>query len=334
MTEARAYWVVAPGVGELRSERLGPLEPGSVRVRTAFSAVSRGTESLVFHAHVPQSEWQRMRAPHQAGEFPAPVKYGYANVGRVVEGEAEWLHKTVFCLYPHQDEYVVPARSVVVVPEDVPAERAVLAANLETALNACWDARPQVGDRISVVGGGVVGALVTFLLARIPGAEVELVDTNPERGRLAHAFGANFALPSAARTERDLVFHASATEAGLNTSLGLAGPEASVVELSWYGDRPVSVALGGAFHVQRLKLLGSQVGTVSPQARPRYSYEERLSLALSLCASPALDVLFEEDVAFEDLPLTMNRILAPGASALCQRVRYLSRSPLPMSLPG
>lgn len=322
MTEARAYWVTAPGVGELRSEQLGPVAPGSVRVRTRFSAVSRGTESLVFHGRVPESEWKRMRAPHQAGEFPGPVKYGYANVGQVVEGEAELLQKTVFCLYPHQEEYVVPARSVAVVPEGVPAERAVLAANLETALNACWDARPLLGDRISVVGGGVVGALVTFLVARLPGVEVELVDTNPERARVARAFGANFALPGAARRERDLVFHASASEAGLNTALALAGAEASVVELSWYGDRPVTLALGGAFHVHRLKLLGSQVGTVSPHARPRYSHGERLGLALDLCSSPALDVLFETDVEFAELPRTMREILAPGGRALCQRVRY------------
>ena len=314
--------MIAPGAGELRRERLAPALAGSVRVRTRFSAVSRGTESLVFQGRVPESEWQRMRAPHQAGEFPWPVKYGYANVGEVVEGEAELLHQTVFCLYPHQDEYVVPARSVVVVPEGVPAERAVLAANLETALNACWDARPLVGDRISVVGGGVVGALVAFLAAQLPGADVELIDTNPDRARVAHAFGARFALPNAARRERDLVFHASATESGLETALGLGGAEASVVELSWYGDRPVTLALGGAFHVQRLKLVGSQVGTVSPHARRRYSYHERLSLALDLCRSPALDVLFEADVEFDELPRTMQRIMARGASALCQRVRY------------
>ncbi|HEY6727051.1 MAG TPA: zinc-binding alcohol dehydrogenase [Polyangiaceae bacterium] len=322
MTEARAYWVTAPGQGELRSEALPALGSDSVRVRTQFSAVSRGTESLVFHGVVPESEWQRMRAPHQAGDFPAPVKYGYSSVGVVVEGEAALRDKTVFCLYPHQDQYVVPARSVVVVPDGVTAARAVLAANLETALNACWDARPLLGDRISVIGGGVVGALVTFLVAGVPGVEVELVDTNPERARVARAFGAQFALPAAARGERDLVFHASATEAGLSTALAVAAKEASVVELSWYGDRPVTLALGGAFHVRRLKLLGSQVGSVSPRARPRYSYHERLSLALDLCRSAALDVLFEADVPFAELPATMNRIMAPGASTLCQRVRY------------
>jgi len=322
VTEARAYWLVRPGVGELRSETLGAVSPDCVRVRTRFSAVSRGTESLVFHGRVPESEWQRMRAPHQAGEFPAPVKYGYASVGEVVEGAPDLLGRTVFCLYPHQDEYIVPARSVVVVPDDVPAARAVLAANLETALNACWDARPLVGDRVSVVGGGVVGALVTFLAAQLPGVSVELVDTNPERRRVAAAFGAAFAAPGEARCLRDLVFHASATEAGLHTALALAGAEASVIELSWYGDRSVSLPLGAAFHVQRLKLLGSQVGTVSPHARPRYSYRERLELALSLCSSVALDVLFEADVSFAELPATMERITAPGSTALCQRVRY------------
>lgn len=322
MTEARAYWVIAPGEGELRPEPLEALAPEAVRVKTRYSAVSRGTESLVFYGRVPASEWQRMRAPHQTGEFSFPVKYGYASVGVVVDGEAKLLDKLVFCLYPHQDQYVVPARSVIAVPDGVSAERAVLAANLETALNACWDARPLMGDRISVVGGGVVGALVTFLVARLPGVHVELVDTNPERACVAHAFGADFALPAAARGDRDLVFHASATSAGLNTALALAGAEANVVELSWYGDQPVTLGLGGAFHARRLKLCSSQVGTVSPQARPRYSYRERLSLALDLCSSPALDVLFEADVMFDDLPDTMQAILAPGAGILCQRVRY------------
>lgn len=320
--EARAYWVTGPGVGELRRETLAAVTPGHVRVRTQFSAVSRGTESLVFHGRVPESEWRRMRAPHQDGDFPAPLKYGYANVGVVVEGEAALMGTSVFCLYPHQDQYVVPARSVVVIPNGVPSARAVLAANLETALNACWDARPLLGDRISVVGGGVVGALVTFLLAGVPGVQVELIDKNPERARVAQAFGASFAEPERARGERDLVFHASATEAGLNTALAVAGKEASVVELSWYGDCPVSLPLGGAFHVRRLKLLASQVGSVSPRARARYSYHERLSLALELCRAPVLDVLFEEDVPFSELPSTMSRIMAPGASVLCQRVRY------------
>lgn len=322
MAEARAFWVTAPGVGELRPEPLPAVRSGTVRVRTLFSAVSRGTEALVFHGRVPKSEWQRMRAPHQAGEFPAPVKYGYASVGRVVEGEASLLGKKVFCLYPHQDEYVVPVRAVVPLPIDVSAERAVLAANIETAINAFWDARPLFGDRITVVGGGVVGALLAYLASRLPETHVELVDVNSDRQRVASAFNVDFAAPANATAERDIVFHASATETGLNTALNLLGDEGTVVELSWYGDQPIAVDLGGAFHVKRLKLCASHVGTVSPHARRRYNNYERLLFALSMCRHAELDILFEQDVAFDELPEAMARILVPGHGALCQRIRY------------
>ena len=322
MFEASAFWVVAPGAGEIRRERLPAVTVGSARVRTLFSAISRGTEALVFHGRVPQSEWQRMRAPHQAGNFPAPVKYGYACVGPVVEGARELEGRFVFCLFPHQTEFVVNEESLLVLPQGVPPERAVLAANLETALNALWDARPLVGDRISVVGGGVVGALVTFLASQLLASDVELVDTNPDRRALAEAFGAAFALPEAASPERDLVFHASGSEAGLATALELAQPEASIIELSWYGDRAINLRLGSKFHAGRLKLCSSQVGRVSPRARSRFTHRERLKLALSLCADPKLDVLFEKDVAFAELPRIMPDLLSPQGRALCQRVRY------------
>ncbi|HEX2671478.1 MAG TPA: zinc-binding alcohol dehydrogenase, partial [Polyangiaceae bacterium] len=217
--QTRAFWSVEPGRGELRSEPLLPPGTGEVLVRAQYSAVSRGTESLVFHGRVPVSERQRMRCPHQAGEFPGPVKYGYSSVGRVLAGNVELLGQTVFCLFPHQSAYVVPASAVLPVPEAVPPERAVLAANLETAVNAVWDAAPRLGDRVSIVGAGVVGCLCAYLLARHPGVSVELVDLRPERAEIARAFGASFALPEEARRERDLVVHASGREAGLRTSL-------------------------------------------------------------------------------------------------------------------
>jgi len=320
--EASAFWVVALGRGELRPERLPAVTAGSARVKTLFSAISRGTEALVFHARVPESEWESMRAPHQVGSFSLPVKYGYANVGRVMQGPPELEGRHVFCLYPHQTEFVVSAQSLVVLPDAVPPERGVLAANLETALNALWDARPLIGDRISVVGGGVVGALVAFLACHGLASDVELVDTNPDRRALAEAFGARFALPEAATPERDLVFHASGSEAGLQTALELAQPEASIIELSWYGDRAVSLRLGSKFHVRRLKLCSSQVGTVSPHARARFTHRERLKLALSLCADSKLDALFERDVAFHELPRIMPEVLSSRSRALCQRVRY------------
>lgn len=320
--QTRAFWSVAAGRGELRSEELLPPATGEVLVRALYSAVSRGSESLVFHGRVPVSERQRMRCPHQVGEFPGPVKYGYSNVGRVEAGNVELLGQTVFCLFPHQSAYVVPAGAVLPVPAAVPPERAVLAANLETAVNAVWDAAPRLGDRVSVVGAGVVGCLCAYLLARHPGVAVELIDLRPERAEIARAFGATFALPQDAQRERDLVLHASGREAGLRTSLDLAGTDATVLELSWFGDSEVSLPLGAAFHARRLGLRSSQVGSVSPRARKRFDHRARLALALELCKDPLLDLLIDAEIPFDELPEAMPRLTMPECGSLCYRVRY------------
>lgn len=320
--QTRAFWTVEPGRGELRSEELPPLAPGEVLVRALYSAVSRGTESLVFHGRVPASEHQRMRCPNQVGDFSGPVKYGYSSVGRVQAGAAELLGQTVFCLFPHQAAYVVPATAVLPVPASVPPERAVLAANLETALNAVWDAEPRLGDRVSVVGAGVLGCLCAYLLVKHPGVSVELVDLCPERAQIAGVLGATFALPEHAQGERDLVVHASGREAGLRTSLDLAGPDATVLELSWFGESEIRLPLGGAFHARRLSLKASQVGTVSPRARRRFDHRARLALALELCKDPLLDGLIEAEISFADLPEAMRRLTTPERASLCHRVRY------------
>ncbi|HET6610422.1 MAG TPA: zinc-binding alcohol dehydrogenase, partial [Kofleriaceae bacterium] len=261
---ARAFWAIGPGRGELRDEPLAPLAPGQVEVEALFSGISRGTESLVFDGRVPASEHARMRAPHQAGDFPFPVKYGYASVGRVTAGAPELLGRTVFCLYPHQTRYRVAATDVHLVPAAVPPARAVLAANMETALNGLWDAAIHLGDRVAVIGAGVVGCLVAYLAARVPGCEVQLIDINPARADIASALGVPFATPERARPDADLVIHVSGAPAGLATALSLAAKEATIVELSWYGDREVALHLGGPFHSHRLRIISSQVGTIPP----------------------------------------------------------------------
>jgi len=323
MTEkASAFWIARPGVGEIRDEPLPAFAAGQVLVRALYSAVSRGTESLVFQGRVPPSEYQRMRCPHQVGSFPGPLKYGYANVGTVVEGSAELRGRAVFCLYPHQSAYLVAADAVVPVPDGVPPERAVLAANMETALNALWDASPLLADRVTVVGAGVLGCLAAYLAGRIPGVEVELVDVKPERARIAGALGVRFAMPGGASRERDLVLHASGAPSGLRSALDLAAPESTILELSWYGDAEVSLPLGQAFHVRRLTLRSSQVGTVSPKARARHTHRSRLATALSLCADRALDVLIDGESDFRDLPVVMAELTASGGGPLCRRLRY------------
>jgi threonine dehydrogenase-like Zn-dependent dehydrogenase len=320
MSDAHAFWVTAAGRGEIRAVRLPAARDGDAVVRALYSGISRGTESLVHAGRVPPSEYARMRAPFQDGEFPAPVKYGYASVGVVEDGPAQLRGRAAFCLYPHQTRYVVPADALHLLPENVPAARAVLAANLETAINGLWDAAPRVGDRIGVVGAGTVGCLVAWLAARMPGCRVQLIDVNPARERVATALGAPFSLPAEAAGDLDLVIHASGAPDGLATALRLAGDEATVVELSWFGDREVALPLGGAFHARRLTLRSSQVGTLPPAQRPRWTHRRRLELALTLLADPVLDVLISGESPFAALPATMATLA--GTDALCHRIVY------------
>lgn len=319
---ASAFWVTGPSCGEIREERLPAPGADDVRVRARYGAVSRGTETLVFRGDVPPSEHARMRAPHQGGDFPFPIKYGYIGVGTVEAGPSALVGHDIFCLHPHQDRYIVPADAVHVLPANVPPARAVLAANLETAINGLWDAAPGVGDRISVVGAGAVGCLVAWLVARIPGTDVELIDTNPARAPLATALGARFASPAEARAERDLVVHASGNPDALDTALELAGFEATVLEMSWFGQRHATLALGGPFHSRRLALRASQVGAIPPARRARWDYRRRLSLALSLLDDPVLDRLITDDAPFATLPAVMSRLADQPGDTICQRISY------------
>lgn len=321
-TASRALWYVGAGRAEIRDERLAPLASGAVRVRALHGAISRGTESLVAHGRVPASEFERMRGPFMAGNFPFPVKYGYATVGVVEQGPTDLVGRTVFTLHPHQTLFDVPTSAAVVVPTGVPATRAVLAANMETALNAVWDGGTDSMGKVSVVGAGVVGALTGFLLRQLRSADVTLIDIDPTRAAIASRFGLAFLPPDRAPDDCDLVVHASATAAGLATALASAGDEATVIELSWYGSADVPVPLGGAFHSRRLKLIASQVGKVAPSHRREWTHRRRLEKALELLADDRLDVLFEPPIPFEDLPVRLPYVLGPASGILCQAINY------------
>jgi threonine dehydrogenase-like Zn-dependent dehydrogenase len=319
---ARALWYARKGIAELRLTPLKPVAPGEARVRTLWSGLSRGTERLVFDGAVGESEWQRMRCPLQEGDFPFPVKYGYCATGIVEEGPKELLGRQVFCLHPHQDVFVAPCDMLIPIPDAVPARRATLAANMETALNAVWDSGAGPGDRIVVIGAGVVGLLVGSLAARLPGADVTVIDIVVERGRIVEALGARFAIPDNAPTNADVVFHTSAKAAGLNCAIAAAGQEAVIVEMSWYGKAAVALELGGPFHSRRLKLLSSQVGQISPARRPRWNFRRRLEAAVTLLSQSALDALVEEVLAFEDAPQRLAEIFAAQSRQLAPVIRY------------
>ncbi len=324
MHVARALWYTRPGTVEQRTAPLRPPQPDEARVRTLFSGISRGTERLILNGQVPQSEWQRMRAPLQEGAFPFPVKYGYCATGIVEDGPEALAGRTVFCLNPHQDMFIAPVDMLVPIPDDVPARRATLAANMETALNAHWDAGTAPGDRIVVIGAGVIGLLVASIATRLPGANVTVLDVAEERREIVEGLGATFALPDAAPpSDADIVFHTSASAAGLTTAIGCAGMEATLIELSWYGEKEVTVGLGGAFHSRRLKLISSQVGQVAASHRPRWTYRRRMEAALRLLADqPVLDRLVAGEIAFADAVTRLPQVLADDAAGLAPVIRY------------
>ncbi|MGE0223241.1 MAG: zinc-binding alcohol dehydrogenase [Acetobacteraceae bacterium] len=314
MTQARAFWTIRPDAGEIRAETLPPPAHDQIPLQMLASGISRGTESLIFSGRVPPSQYAAMRAPLMGGEFPFPVKYGYCAVARTPDSQR------VFVLHPHQDVFLAPASMCVPVPDAVPTPRAVLAANLETAINLAWDAAPLVGERAMVIGAGVLGLLIASLLARIAATQVTVVDIAPSRRMLATRFGCAFALPDEAPGEQELIVHTSASEAGLRLALSHAAFEARIIEASWYGDSTPVLPLGEAFHSRRLRLIASQVGAVAPAMRGRRSFRERLALALDLLADPAYDTLLDGPTRFEDLPAAMPRILRPGG--LCHVITY------------
>ena len=320
MDAAHALVYAAPRRAEIVPVCLGE---GEVQIRAGFGGLSRGTERLIFEGRVPEAEHDRMRAPFQVGAFPFPVRYGYALVGEVEAGPAQLVGRTVFALHPHQTRALVPHTAAIPVPEGVPASRAILAANMETALNALWDAAPRPGARCLVVGAGLVGWLVTALLSRRADLSVDITDIRPETGVTADDFDVRFVSPDTVEPGRyDLAFHTSATGAGLATALDALVFEGTVIELSWYGDASPRVPLGGAFHAQRLIIRSSQVGHVAPARRRALSHRGRLERALEALTDPRLDRLITEDVAFRDLPGELPRLLGSGAPGIATRIVY------------
>lgn len=319
---AQSLWYTSTRVGEIRTIQLGDLALDHCRIQTQFSAFSRGTESLVWAGLVPESEHERMRTPLMQGHFPFPVLYGYCNVGTVIDGPKPWIGKNVFCLAPHQTTYDAPLSLLAEVPPAVPAHRAVLAANMETAINAVWTGKPGPGDRVAVIGAGVVGSLIAHLCNHLPGAQVTLVDPVQSRQAVCEQLGVRYAERVDDLQDCDLVFHASGTGAGLRDAIAIAGRQASIIELSWYGSRQVEVSLGGAFHSQQLRLISCQVGHIEASHQPRWNHSRRLTSALALLANERLEALLEPAIHFTDLPQSLGTILGDQPSKLCQIINY------------
>ena len=319
--EAQAYWVTESGHGELRPEAIPTPGPQEALVRTLYSGVSRGTERVVHEGRVPERVADLMHAPHQEGDFPGPVKYGYLSVGVVEQGPDAWIGKTVFSLHPHQDFYVVPTNQLTAIPEDVPARRAVLTGIVEVAINALWEAGPRLGDRVAVVGGGLVGGVLATILRKYPLGRLQLVDADAEKRNLAEKLNINFALPDEAENDCDIVFHCSASNEGLKLSLQLAGDDSDVIELSWFADKEVTLPLGEDFHARRLTIRSSQVGAVALPRRHRRTNAQRLELAAAILKDPVFDTFLSSECQFQNLPTSLVKLFErPGG--FCHVVAY------------
>lgn len=319
---ATAFWTLAAGEGALRDEQLREPGPGEALVRARHSGISRGTELLVYTGAVPAEIAPRMRAPFQEGDLPGPVKYGYLSVGVVEQGPQALVGRDVFCLFPHQDRYVVPVDALAPLPDGLPPRRAALAGIVETAVNALWDAAPRLGDRVAVVGGGVLGSAVAALLRTFPLQRLQLVDVDPARRSVTETLGVDLVDPERAAGECDVVVHASASAAGLRRSLELLGDEGEVIELSWYGDRDVPVPLGSVFHPRRLAVRASQVGEVAASRRARRTRGDRMALALDLLRDDGFDALVTGSSPFAQLPETMRRLAGGELPGLFHVVDY------------
>ncbi|AUZ36491.1 dehydrogenase [Arthrobacter sp. PGP41] len=321
-SHATAYWTTAREHGELRPEELPTPGPDEALVRALYSGISKGTEMVVHAGAVPPRVAEEMRAPRQEGTFPGPVKFGYLSVGVVEEGPEGWPGQRVFCLNPHQDRYVVPVGSLTKIPDDVPSRRAVLTGTVETAVNALWEAGPRLGDRIAVVGAGLVGGMVATLLRTFPLQRLQLVDLDARRRHLADSLGVDFAHPDDALADCDIVFHCSASQEGLERSLQLVGDEGDVIEMSWYANREVTLPLGEDFHARRLSIRASQVGVVARARRHRRTSADRLDLAVSLLKDPVFDTFLTGISPFAELPGTVQDLANGKFEALCHVIEY------------
>lgn len=314
MTAARALWLDAPGRAVLRDTELPPLAEGWSRLQAIASAISPGTERLVATGRVPAEVAETMRCPYMEGAFPFPVKYGYSLVGRLDDG------RIAHVLHPHQEVAHVRTADLRIVPDDVPPERATLAANLETAVTALWDARIAPGERALVIGFGIVGSVVARLLTRVAGVEVDVLEPDATKRGLAQRMG--FHAIAEPGSDYDIAFGASGAPEEVQIALDAIGAEGRVVALSWLGTREVRLQLGGTFHSGRKQLISSQVSHIPPHMRARWDYARRTRLVFALLRDPIFDEHITRAVAFDELPRFYEELCAGGAGGLSIAVRY------------
>ncbi|MEM9671559.1 MAG: zinc-binding alcohol dehydrogenase [Bacteroidota bacterium] len=320
MTDTTALWHLSERESSIRSQSLPPLKTDECLIESLFSLVSSGTETLVANGQVPAELQDSMQVPYMEGSFGFPLKYGYSLVGKVIEGSENLVDRYVHLLHPHQQHCVVKETDVTVIPEGIPPQRAVLASNLETALNAVWDSHLSAGDRVLVVGMGLIGSLVALLASQFPATQIRVAETDPTRQSLAREQG--FSLYDPSDTPFDVAFHSSGSSTGLQTAIDAVGYEGQVIELSWYGTRSAEVKLGGSFHQQRKQIISSQVSQLPAHRQARWDYRRRKQTVLDLLQDDGWDDFLTATVDFTDVPALFDQLRLGDRSQLSWTLRY------------
>ncbi len=316
--ESRSLWLTAPKMVEFRTETIPPPGSGEIRVQTIASALSQGTEMLVYRGEVPVD--LPLDLPALSGSFAFPIKYGYATVGRVLDlgddvtgfarGDAVFVH------HPHQSTFVVPTNPAdgpapVRLPDDLDPLLGLFVANLETAVNVLLDSGIRLGETALVFGQGTVGLLIAQLLRHAGAGQVIVVDPLERRRTLAFKLGVDVALePGSEMLERvmeltegrgaDVAIEVSGSGAALQSAIESVAVEGTVVVVSWYGTKTVSLALGEHFHRGRVRIRSSQVGRISPELSARWDHARRLRLSVELLPRLELSELISHRFRFDE----------------------------------
>lgn len=320
--QSKSLWFKNQFHAVMETEMLPVLPPNkkknSCLIKTLFTAISPGTEYLVYSGGVPKKLYVEMRCPYMGGDFSFPIKYGYSLVGQVLDGPTSLKGKLIHTLHPHQDYARISAEDVYVIPDGISPQRATLASNMETALNAIWDSGVNIGDKVLIVGFGIIGSLIARILSFIPQVEVDVLDVQPAKITLIEQLG--FSIYKEEKEKKyDLAFHTSGSGPGLQTSINNVGLEGKIIETSWYGDKEVNLCLGETFHSQRKLIISSQVSHLPACKSARWDYKRRKEVVFQLLLHPEFDAHITHTIAFHNLP----KLFQSLKKNRCQELSYL-----------
>jgi len=322
MGKVRSLWHLSDSQSVIKENTAQNPSPSFLKIQSHFSLISTGTERLVACGEVPGSVHDDMKVPYMEGAFPFPIKYGYSLVGKVITEGHSMTGKLVHAMHPHQDFCLINESDLFEIHSNIPAQRATLASNLETALTAVWDAQVNIGDRVLIVGFGLIGSLIARLLSFIPAIYFQIIEIDKERIQHAEKLGFPVSAILRKHSKFDIAFHTSATAEGLQTCIDGVGLEGKIIELSWYGKKPVKINMGGSFHSQRKQIISSQVGKLPSKYNARWDMKRRKKVVFELLENALFDQQITHFIKFVDTPTFFADLRAGKAKGLAYCIEY------------